>query len=282
MAGVVDRAQPQVADRDHVVVGDDEVVGREHAGVVGGDPDVDAGVAHRLDGLDVVPVAVGREHAADARRAAHLEQELVLVGGVDDHRVAAALAPHDEHVVLERADDELVDAHGRRLVVGGARHGFRLPGWPPDLACRPGSPQCRSGSVRATLQNQPYPSTAGDSTVNFAFSDEQEQLRDAVRRFLEAKSPSAEVRRLMETTEGYDPAVWAQMANELGLQSLHIPEEYGGQGFTFVELGIVLEEMGRVLLCAPVLLDRRARGQRDPQRRHRRPAGQAAARHRGR
>ena len=55
----------------------------------------------------------------------------------------------------------------------------------------------------------------------------------------------------METTEGYDPAVWAQMANELGLQSLHIPEEYGGQGFTFVELGIVLEEMGRVLLCAP-------------------------------
>ena len=55
----------------------------------------------------------------------------------------------------------------------------------------------------------------------------------------------------METTEGYDPAVWKQMAQELGLQGLHIPEEYGGQGFTFVELGIVLEEMGRVLLCAP-------------------------------
>jgi alkylation response protein AidB-like acyl-CoA dehydrogenase len=87
--------------------------------------------------------------------------------------------------------------------------------------------------------------------VNFAFSDEQEQLRDAVRRFLEAKSPSSEVRRLMETDEGYDPAVWDQMANELGLQSLHIPEEYGGQGFTFLELGIVMEEMGRVLLCAP-------------------------------
>src|SRR5215467_1622528 len=87
--------------------------------------------------------------------------------------------------------------------------------------------------------------------MNFAFSDEQEQLRDAVRRFLEAKSPSTEVRRLMETDEGYDPAVWQQMANELGLQSLHIPEEFGGQGFTFVELGIVLEEQGRALLCAP-------------------------------
>src|SRR5215472_6620187 len=87
--------------------------------------------------------------------------------------------------------------------------------------------------------------------MNFAFSEEQEQFREAVRKFMEAKSPSSEVRRLMETTEGYDEAVWKQMAQELGLQSLHIPEADGGQGFTFVELGIVLEEMGRVLLCAP-------------------------------
>src|SRR5947208_15666630 len=87
--------------------------------------------------------------------------------------------------------------------------------------------------------------------MNFAFSEEQEQLREAVRRFMESKSPSTEVRRLMETTEGYDPAVWKQMAQELGLQSLHIPEAHGGQGYTFIELGIVLEEMGRVLLCAP-------------------------------
>jgi alkylation response protein AidB-like acyl-CoA dehydrogenase len=87
--------------------------------------------------------------------------------------------------------------------------------------------------------------------VNFAFSEEQEELRQTIRRFLEDKSPSSEVRRLMETVDGYDEAVWKQMGQELGLQSLHIPEEYGGQGFTFVELGIVLEEMGRVLLCAP-------------------------------
>jgi alkylation response protein AidB-like acyl-CoA dehydrogenase len=87
--------------------------------------------------------------------------------------------------------------------------------------------------------------------VNFAFSEEQEELRRSVRRFLEDKSSSAEVRRLMETTDGYDPKVWSQMANELGLQSLHIPEAYGGQGFSFVELVVVLEEMGRALLCAP-------------------------------
>jgi len=87
--------------------------------------------------------------------------------------------------------------------------------------------------------------------VNFTFSDEQEELRRTIRRFLEDKSPSSEVRRLMATPEGYDEAVWKQMAQELGLQGIAIPEEYGGQGFSFVELGIVFEEMGRVLLCAP-------------------------------
>ncbi len=87
--------------------------------------------------------------------------------------------------------------------------------------------------------------------MNFAFSEEQEELRRSVRRFLEGKSPIPEVRRLMETTEGYDEAVWAQMGKELGLQSLHIPEAYGGQGYSFVELVVVLEEMGRALLCAP-------------------------------
>ena len=87
--------------------------------------------------------------------------------------------------------------------------------------------------------------------MNFAFTEEQEQLRQFVRSFLEDKSPETAVREQMETDDGYDQAVWSQMAEQLGLQSLVIPEEYGGQGFTFVELGVVLEEMGRALLCAP-------------------------------
>jgi alkylation response protein AidB-like acyl-CoA dehydrogenase len=87
--------------------------------------------------------------------------------------------------------------------------------------------------------------------LNFGFSEEQEELRAAVRRFFEDKSPMAEVRRLMETTEGYDPAVWSQMAKQLGLQALTIPEELGGAGFGYVELVVVLEEMGRALLPAP-------------------------------
>ncbi|MHB1584240.1 MAG: acyl-CoA dehydrogenase family protein [Acidimicrobiales bacterium] len=87
--------------------------------------------------------------------------------------------------------------------------------------------------------------------MNFAFSEEQEELRKAVRRFLTEKSPETEVRRLMATTEGYDPAVWSQMAEQLGLQSLTIPEDFGGSGFGYVELIVVLEEMGAALLCAP-------------------------------
>jgi alkylation response protein AidB-like acyl-CoA dehydrogenase len=87
--------------------------------------------------------------------------------------------------------------------------------------------------------------------MNFAFSEEQEELRKTVRAFLDQKSPESEVRRLMETDEGYDPAVWKQMGEQLGLQGLIVPEEFGGHGFTYVELGVVLEEMGRALLCAP-------------------------------
>ncbi len=87
--------------------------------------------------------------------------------------------------------------------------------------------------------------------MNFAFSEEQEQLRQFVRSFLEDKSSEAAVREQMETEKGYDDAVWSQMAEQLGLQSMIIPEEFGGQGYGFVELGVVLEEMGRALLCAP-------------------------------
>jgi len=87
--------------------------------------------------------------------------------------------------------------------------------------------------------------------MNFAFSEEQEELRKTVRSFLDQKSPETEVRRLMETDEGYDPAVWKQMGEQLGLQGLIVPEEFGGSGYSYVELGVVLEEMGRALLCAP-------------------------------
>jgi alkylation response protein AidB-like acyl-CoA dehydrogenase len=89
------------------------------------------------------------------------------------------------------------------------------------------------------------------SPMNFAFTEEQDELRKTVRAFLESKSPETAVREQMETETGFDPAVWSQMGEQMGLQGLAIPEEFGGSGYTNTELGIVLEEMGRSLLCAP-------------------------------
>jgi len=87
--------------------------------------------------------------------------------------------------------------------------------------------------------------------MRFAFTDEQEEFRAVLRRFLENKSPTTAVRRLMETEDGCDRVVWKQLSGELGLTAIHIPESYGGQGYGHVELCIALEEMGRALLCAP-------------------------------
>ena len=87
--------------------------------------------------------------------------------------------------------------------------------------------------------------------MQFVFSEEQAQLRDAVRRFLAQHSPASEVRRLMETDAGCDADVWRRLHDELAVGGVHIPERYGGQGFSFAELAIVLEEMGRALYCGP-------------------------------
>ncbi len=87
--------------------------------------------------------------------------------------------------------------------------------------------------------------------MRFSFTDEQAEFRSVLRRFLEDKSPSTEVRRLMETDAGCDPEVWRQLSQDLGLTAIHIPESYGGQGFGIGELAIAVEEMGRALLCAP-------------------------------
>jgi alkylation response protein AidB-like acyl-CoA dehydrogenase len=57
----------------------------------------------------------------------------------------------------------------------------------------------------------------------------------------------------MDTEDGFDPAVWRQLGADLGLCGLTVPEEYGGAGFTFVELGVVLEELGASLACLPFL-----------------------------
>jgi alkylation response protein AidB-like acyl-CoA dehydrogenase len=89
--------------------------------------------------------------------------------------------------------------------------------------------------------------------LTFALTVEQRQLQQLVRKFCEAKSPISEVRRLMDKEDGFDTTVWNQLGSELGLQSLAIPERFGGAGYSLVELCLVIEEMGRALLCVPFL-----------------------------
>lgn len=87
--------------------------------------------------------------------------------------------------------------------------------------------------------------------MSFILTDEQAQFKDMVARFCRDKSPITEVRRLMDTELGYDPAVWTAMSQELGLTGLHVDQAFGGAGFGAVELAIVMEEFGRCLMCAP-------------------------------
>jgi alkylation response protein AidB-like acyl-CoA dehydrogenase len=80
-----------------------------------------------------------------------------------------------------------------------------------------------------------------------------EELRATVRRFLAARAPMSEVRRVIGTGQGYDPGTWATMASQLGLPGLPFPEELGGAGATWTEVAVVLEELGRALLPSPYL-----------------------------
>jgi alkylation response protein AidB-like acyl-CoA dehydrogenase len=88
--------------------------------------------------------------------------------------------------------------------------------------------------------------------MNFAFSEEQEMLRDSARRFLEQHCGSEQVRSIMETEAGYDAGMWSEIAAQ-GWQAMAIPEAYGGAGFSFLEQVVLMEEMGRALMPVPYL-----------------------------
>ena len=87
--------------------------------------------------------------------------------------------------------------------------------------------------------------------MKFSFSSEQEEFRSNLRRLLADRSPTKEVRRLMETDQGYERDGWRAINDALGLTAIRIPEAYGGYGLGLGDQCIVLEEMGRALLCAP-------------------------------
>ena len=98
--------------------------------------------------------------------------------------------------------------------------------------------------------------------MDFDFSDEQEQLREAVRRWAERAHGFERHRTIVRDEGGDSAAVWAELAG-LGLTALAVPQAHGGLDFGPVEAMVVMEELGRgrvgapyaaAALVAPVLL----------------------------
>lgn len=94
---------------------------------------------------------------------------------------------------------------------------------------------------------------AASPSLPFAFTAEQQQFRDSIARFCREQSPISRVRRQMASDTGFDRELWTGLCSELGLSGVQVPESLGGQGFGQVELGIVMEELGRANVCAPYL-----------------------------
>ena len=86
--------------------------------------------------------------------------------------------------------------------------------------------------------------------MNFAFSEEQQALRDQARKFLADRAAPARVRRILESDEPYDRELWRGMA-ELAWMGTAIPESHGGAGFGYLELCVLAEELGRSLAPTP-------------------------------
>lgn len=96
------------------------------------------------------------------------------------------------------------------------------------------------------------PDKVAEELVEFRFTDEQCQLRAAVRKFCADCFDEQTVRRLMESEPRFDPAVWARLGNELGVLGLAVPEADGGAGGTLVDQAVAVEELGAALACGPL------------------------------
>jgi acyl-CoA dehydrogenase len=90
-----------------------------------------------------------------------------------------------------------------------------------------------------------------EDIINLAFSEDQEQLRGQVRRFLGDKCPMAAVRTILDGPEPFNRALYREMG-DIGLLGATIPEAYGGSGIGPLELCVVAEEAGRVLAPVPL------------------------------
>ena len=88
--------------------------------------------------------------------------------------------------------------------------------------------------------------------MDLGLTEQQELLKSSAREFLENECPETLVREMEEDERGYSPELWRKMA-EQGWQGLLIPEQHGGVEFDFVDLCVLLEEIGRALVPGPYM-----------------------------
>ena len=88
--------------------------------------------------------------------------------------------------------------------------------------------------------------------AEFTFTEEQQQLRTAVRKFCADNFDEQTVRRLMESEVPFDPKVWHRLGSELGVLGLSVPEADGGVGGSLVDQAVAVEVFGAVLACGPL------------------------------
>ena len=86
--------------------------------------------------------------------------------------------------------------------------------------------------------------------MDLGLTEAQQMLKNSAREFLEAECPDTYVRAMEQEERGYTPDMWQKLA-EQGWLALVFPEQYGGVGMSFLDLTILLEEMGRALLPSP-------------------------------
>ncbi len=86
--------------------------------------------------------------------------------------------------------------------------------------------------------------------MNIDFNEEQEMLKKMAREFLTTKCPGSLVREMMEDERGYPPSLWKEIS-DLGWVGLAFPTKYGGADGSFLDLTILLEEMGRACFPGP-------------------------------
>ncbi len=88
--------------------------------------------------------------------------------------------------------------------------------------------------------------------MDFSLAEEHVMLKTSARDFLDTECPKRLVREMADDATGYSPELWKKMA-DLGWQGLVIPEQYGGVGSSFLDLAVLLEEMGRALVPGPFI-----------------------------